>query len=533
MSVEGRLGAGGGADLLFSLWDQERTGILDLQVGELDRKLVLVDGEVRYVASGDAEEKLPVRLVSKGLVTRQALVEASKGNDLRKALAAAGALSEEAHDRALLGLVADVVTKVFPATDGTFQFVDKAELQLPGLLSSHDMVPTFWAAARQCSAAFATTFLGDPAQRLTRAPDDAVVEHLSDLSPQEGYVLSRIDGYCSVNDVLSVSPLGADETRRFIFGLCCIGLVDAVARPRLRLPKPTGKAGKRRVKISAPRPAQAASSVTVGGTIPMSEEAQAARAAPSGEGLTSSWLAGSLEPGSLEAVRDMHVRTASANHYAVLGVAAAADVDEIRHAYYSLARLYHPDRFGRETSPHDRDMVEDLFSRIGSAFDVLSDPVTRREYDHKLESGAIAAEQEQREKKVDRKDIARGSHEKGKFLLSIGDRVKGLQFLEHAVEADGDTYEYRMTLAHVLVGDSRTRKRAERHLLEAIRIDPSKAEAYYLLGTVYKAANLKSRAIELFHKGLSWDATHEGIHKELADMDDAGGRLGGLFGKKK
>ena len=60
-------------------------------------------------------------------------------------------------------------------------------------------------------------------------------------------------------------------------------------------------------------------------------------------------------------------------HYARLGVAADASTEEIRNAYRHLARRYHPDRIGANSSP---EMLE-----INEAWRVLSDPVLRRDYD--------------------------------------------------------------------------------------------------------------------------------------------------------
>jgi curved DNA-binding protein len=60
--------------------------------------------------------------------------------------------------------------------------------------------------------------------------------------------------------------------------------------------------------------------------------------------------------------------------YAVLGVPRTADQDEIQRAYRKLARTYHPD-----VNP-DPDAA-DRFKEISAAYDVLSDPETRRRYD--------------------------------------------------------------------------------------------------------------------------------------------------------
>jgi molecular chaperone DnaJ len=61
--------------------------------------------------------------------------------------------------------------------------------------------------------------------------------------------------------------------------------------------------------------------------------------------------------------------------YGLLGVDRTATLAEIKRAYRRLARKYHPD-----INPGDR-AAERLFRRIVEAYETLSDPVRRREYD--------------------------------------------------------------------------------------------------------------------------------------------------------
>lgn len=71
--------------------------------------------------------------------------------------------------------------------------------------------------------------------------------------------------------------------------------------------------------------------------------------------------------------------SASADYYSILGIPYNANSEDIRNAYFVLARKFHPD-----TNPNITSEEKEYFLSIQQAYEVLSNPKTKASYDETL-----------------------------------------------------------------------------------------------------------------------------------------------------
>jgi len=113
--------------------------------------------------------------------------------------------------------------------------------------------------------------------------------------------------------------------------------------------------------------------------------------------------------------------------YESLGITKNAKSNEIKSAYRSLALKYHPDKNPGNTEAEER------FKKIAYAYDILEDPIKKRDYDRYSEFGFVkielpsakTKEQELAERKQRAKNILRLKKEKWQreILLSYGNSL--------------------------------------------------------------------------------------------------------------
>jgi len=235
----------------------------------------------------------------------------------------------------------------------------------------------------------------------------------------------------------------------------------------------------------------------------------------------------------LEEVLAFREKLPSLSYYQILGIAKSATDDEIKKAYFHLARKFHPDRFDRSISAEDRVQIEDLFDKITKAYRTLASGEQRKEYEVKAPSGP--------EKST--RDFSKQADVKfrqAKTLFTLGRYEDALIYLEEVTRLIKNKGSYFLLLAMTEVKIPTFRRKAEEHFLKAQELEPWNAEAYVGLGKLYKQEGMATKATRQFHKALELDGEHAVARKEFEELTGGEKKRGlksllskNIFGSKK
>jgi tetratricopeptide (TPR) repeat protein len=216
-------------------------------------------------------------------------------------------------------------------------------------------------------------------------------------------------------------------------------------------------------------------------------------------------------------------RSTGADAYTMLELNASCSPDEIRDAYYFLARRYHPDRFRAGSLQDMLPRIESFFAQVTESYNTLFNPEQRRAYDQQRASGISKPAAE----KQDTRYLAKQNYLRARVLIDKGRRTDAVQYLANAIQLDDSHAAYHLDLGRLLSGNPRRRSEAEELLIRVNELDPADVEGYLALGELYVKQGRDDDAKRMFREVLSWEPGHL---EATALLKEHGGGKRGLFG---
>lgn len=247
----------------------------------------------------------------------------------------------------------------------------------------------------------------------------------------------------------------------------------------------------------------------------------------------------SAAPDSVEVFLD-RLRRAD-TYYDLLGVDAGAPPDQLKSAYYDIARRYHPDRF-RKTEPALIGQLESAFARITQAYDTLRDEGLRTNYDKKLQARRKAQQLADRAPKpatsvpvtpaptapaTDNTPVdpglspaqrAENDFKEGFAALEQGQRKVAAGLFASAVRLAPNEPRYRAYYGQILAAQENTRRAAEAELQAAIKLDPQNAEYRTMLAQLFRDLGFTIRARGEAERAVAADPNNRKARELLREL---------------
>lgn len=177
------------------------------------------------------------------------------------------------------------------------------------------------------------------------------------LSPAEGFVLSRVDGQTSYEEIAHMTGLGADVTFDVLRKLKREGLISNPGEKPVEIPKPVQKPTARPRSRTGIVPVPMSLLETHDDGTPVDP----AELAP-GPG---------LDVETKTRILRLHRRLRTFKPHDLLGVSPGADAAMVKRAYFAASKEVHPDRYyGKDIGPF-RDKLSDIFAQLTRAFEQL------------------------------------------------------------------------------------------------------------------------------------------------------------------
>ncbi|HEX2271254.1 MAG TPA: DnaJ domain-containing protein [Pyrinomonadaceae bacterium] len=226
-------------------------------------------------------------------------------------------------------------------------------------------------------------------------------------------------------------------------------------------------------------------------------------------------------------------------YYDLLGVDASAPSEQLKSAYYEIARRYHPDRF-RKTEPALIGRIESAFARITQAYDTLRDEGLRANYDKKLQARrkaqqlaapkpttstpktptptATTADATPVEPGLSPAQRAENDFKEGFAALEQGQRSVAAGLFASAARLAPNEPRYRAYYGQMLAAQEHTRRAAEAELQAAIRLDPQNAEYRLMLAQLFRDLGFVIRARGEAERAVAADPNNRKARELLREL---------------
>ncbi len=459
---------------LHDIHFEKRSGRLIFKREEASKYFFFRQGDIIQVKTNRPEERLGEILFKLERLPKEAHARIDDfiepNQNIGEVLHKRGVISEEDLKEALAHQIRETILNAFPFFDGELVFQERKDLEGGGAAPPVN-IPLLieYGIRRMRPDPALKAFLADKIPSLKRT----TYAYL--LTAEEKGFLDKLAGTETAEAVIRRMPSPSDFYWKSLYLFACLDIVDLKGEARTA-PAPDNR-----------RPG--------------------------------------LDPAAtIDDVLSLREKLASRSYYQVLGVPRTASGEEVKKAYFQMARRFHPDRFSAEQAGEYKKQIDEVFDAITTAYRTLSDKALRAAYDAKSKSPAPEDSQSAAK-------LAEIKFRQGKTLFGQERYEEAISYLREAIREKKDKADYYLLLAMAEVKVPGYIRKAEEDFLKAINMEPWNPEGYLGLGMLYRREGLQAKALKMFEKAVQADPDHVAAREALEDLSGGGKKKGlkGLF----
>lgn len=473
--------------LLNQLYGRQVTGLLSLKHEGVKKVIYIKGGYPIFARSNVLGECLGKMLIKDQVISddecEKSIARSKESGRLQgTVLIEMGLLTPEELHEALTRQVTEKLLSVFAWSDGTYEFTpaksfkkNVTEIDLSPATLIHEGVSRFWSQERldRFLDSHQQDFLAQSKNPLFRFQDMG-------LNRRGEEIVEECLGDMTLEQILHRYPLSRKEVQQTLASLLLAGMITASTTD-----------------------------------VPLDQSALEQRRKEQ------------LEEEELrQKVIDDYNRILQADYYAALEVSRQCSPQEVRRAYYRLAKEYHPDRFlGHPLSQDMERKVNEIFQYLTQAYSVLSDKEASASYFDELVNGP------KRTVNVSQIIEAESCYQRGRTLLNSRRYKDAVEHLKLAVELSPKEPEYLTQYAWSIFKsepeNADGQKKALELLVSSREFNPRHDNTLLYLGYVYRALKKDRQSEKSFELAVQVNPRCTEALRELRLLNLRRGRAGG------
>ncbi len=492
---------------LHDIYFNKKSGILVFKQKRVQKYLFFQDGVLVFAKSTHPQELIGEILLKLGRISVETYKKIDQYIDpmesLGKILIRNKIISEKDLIDGLLFQMREITLNTFPHFDGKLSFQKREDFRQRTFSYKMDVLDLIEEGIRRMDwHPYFQEFMAK------KFPVPKKMTLIDRLTREERILLEAIDGSATAGKIFQSSGMDKEFFWMSLYLFHCLDLIDLLDEKKVEEKKPRArkKAPGKKVRAQKAPPSKKEK-----------KKAEAEKEPPPPV----------MDDELKEKIAEVGVfreKMSVMDYYQILKVSRTASADEIKKAYFDLARKFHPDRFGLNLPAGAKEEVDGVFAQVTKAFQTLSNERERERYGQELE-----APPEQGKEDVEKKAEAR--FRQARSLYNRARHEDALVLLEEAIRLKSNKAAYHLLLAKAEMEVPSFRRKAEEDFKKAIDLEPWNPEAHVGLGQYYKREGLNVKADRQFKKALDVNPDHKIARRELGEEEEEKKKKGlmGLF----